>query len=102
MQHRLPGVLLVAVFLVGMVALDRGGSERSIPTVRVRSVVDGPTVPGSDAVSVAWYCTEGTASEEGRADEAVLIANLSKQPLEATITVMHGADEDPVVETRTV
>ena len=102
MQYRLPALLLVAVFAVGMVALDRGGRERSIATVRVRSVIDGPTVPGADAVSVAWYCTEGTANEDGRADEAVLIANLSKKPLEATITVMHGANEDPVVETRTV
>ena len=101
-SYRLPALLLFAVFAIGMVGLDRSGSERSIPTVRVRSVVDGPTVPRADAVSVAWYCTEGTTATDSRAEETVLIANLSKDPLEATITVMHGPDEDPVVERRTV
>ena len=101
-SFRIPALLLVAIFVVGLVALDRGGKERSVPTVRVRSVVDGPTVPRADAVSVAWYCTEGTATQDGRADETVLIANLAKEPIEATVSVMRGADRDPVVETRTV
>lgn len=102
MSYRVPALILVAIFAVGLVALDRGGKERTIPRVRVRSVVDGPTVPRKDALSVAWYCAEGTSHEDGRADETILIANLAKAPIDATISVMRGADKDPVVQTRTV
>ena len=35
-SYRMPALLLVAVFAVGMVALDRGGKERTIPELRVR------------------------------------------------------------------
>ena len=101
-SYRVPALLMVAVFVVGMVALDRGGKERTFPEVRVRSVVDGPTVPRKNAVSVAWYCTEGTANEGGRADETILIANLAKEPIEAAISVMRGAERQPVTETRTI
>ena len=77
-----------ALLIGGLVVLERRTSP-TIPTVPHRaSAVDGPTVPSSDAVSVAWFCAEGTSIDGGRADETVMIGNLAQHPIEATITVM--------------
>ncbi len=98
--HRIPVVVVVAVLLAGLVALDRGRSSTS-PTIAHRaSAVDGPTVPSEDAVSVAWFCSEGTSFEGGRADETILIANLAPHEITATVTVMLGATEPFVVVRR--
>jgi len=99
--YRIPALLLVVVFAAALIALDRAGSSPS-PVTRFASAraIDTPTVPPPDAISVAWYCAEGTSTRDGRATETVIIANLALRPIDATITVMHGADKRPVVEKR--
>jgi len=99
---RLPGLGLVVILVVGLAVLENGSSPAT-PTIPSRaSAVDGPTIPSTDAVSVAWFCAEGTSVEAGRADETVVIGNLAPNPIEATITVMPSAGESFVVERRTI
>lgn len=97
-----PALVLVAVLIAGLVVLDQGTS-RTPPAIAKRpSALDGPTVPSSDAVSVSWFCPEGTAVDGGRAAETVVIGNLATNPIEATVTVMRGVSDAPVVERRTI
>src|SRR5436190_271735 len=96
--HRIPALVLVGVLIAGLVVLERSSSSTA-PSISHRvSAVDGPSVPATDAVSVAWYCAEGTSVDGGRADETVLIANLAQHPIDATITVMRGANHSFGVE----
>ncbi len=99
---RLSALVLVAVLVAGLVVLERGTSPTPPDIARRASAVDGPTVPASDAVSVAWFCPEGTAVEGGRAAETVVIGNLATHPIDATVTVMRGVSGAPVVEHRTI
>jgi hypothetical protein len=93
---RAPALILVGVLAAGFVALDQSGSSPSRPHSIGVGVRDGPTVPPADAVSVAWYCAEGTSVTDGRADETVIIGNLSTRSIEATVTVFSGATQPPV------
>ncbi len=99
---RVFGLVLIVVLIAGLVVLEHGTSPTPPNIERRASAVDGPTVPSSDAVSVAWFCAEGTAIEGGRADETVVIGNLATHPIEATVTVMRGESGPPVVERRTI
>lgn len=93
---RAPALILVGVLAAGFVVLDQSGSSPSRPRAIAVGVRDGPTVPPADAVLVAWYCTEGTSITGGRADETVIIGNLSTHAIEASITVLSGPDQPPV------
>lgn len=91
MRARIPALIAVAAVAAAGVALDQSAKESRPEAVAVRSI-DGPVVPPPDAASVAWFCAEGTSTRDGRADETILIGNLSTEPIRATISVMHGAD----------
>ncbi len=56
-------------------------------------------MPQADALSSAWYCAEGTSSADGRADETVIVSNLSAATVTATVTVMSGSDQPAVSRT---
>jgi hypothetical protein len=99
---RVPVVLFVLILLVGGVAIDQSSSSPETTRVTVASAVDGPLVPPASAVSAAWYCAEGTASKDGRADETIIIGNLAKKEISATVTVMSGADKDPQSQELTI
>ncbi|MEX0947507.1 MAG: DUF5719 family protein [Acidimicrobiia bacterium] len=99
---RIPALVLVALLAVGVVVAERG-SSRTLPSFpTLTSAIDGPTVPGDDAVSVAWFCSEGSSTETGRATETILIANLATRPVDATVTVLRGPDHTPAVEHRQI
>jgi hypothetical protein len=93
----IPALVAVIAIGAGAVLLDRTAPAPERPTAPPSGAIDGPTVPTPDAVSVAWYCAEGTSNEEGRADETVIVGNLAKNPIDVTVTVMPG-DGAPVVE----
>ncbi len=89
MSRRLLALIIVAAVAVAAVALDRSAPEVVTPAVAAHPV-DGPVIPPPDAASVAWYCAEGTSTLNGRADETIIVGNLAKEPITATITVMRG------------
>jgi hypothetical protein len=100
---RLPIVLLVVALVAGAVYLDRTAPDASgARAVAATDVVQGPTVPRADALSTAWYCAEGTSSANGRADETIVIGNLSGSSVDATVTVMPGGKDAPVSKRVTV
>lgn len=98
MKQRLPVLVVVAALAAAAVVLDRTEDEVAPRTVIPLSV-DGPVLPDNDAASTAWYCAEGTSTLDGRADETIIIANLSQRQVTATITVLPGGDIAPVSET---
>jgi hypothetical protein len=59
-------------------------------------------VPPSDAVSTSWFCADGTSNDGGRADETIIVGNVSKAEVKAIITVMPGGDAKPVSHDVTV
>jgi hypothetical protein len=92
---RAPVLVLIAAVVAGAVLLDRSAPSIAAPRAPVTGAVDGPTIPPADAVSVAWYCAEGTSSTKGRADETIIVGNLAHHPIHVTVTVMTGADKRP-------
>jgi hypothetical protein len=99
---RIPIVLFVLILVAAGVVIDQSSSAPSPTRVVVASAVDGPLVPPKSAVSAAWYCAEGTSSDGGRADETIVIGNLAKHDISATVTVMAGADKQPRAEELTI
>ena len=99
----LPGrgvVTLVVVLAValGAAVLDRNASE-PVTTASVNAAsanpVDGPTIPGAQAISTAWYCAEGTSTADGRATETIIVGNLARHPIDVTVTVMSDGKSAP-------
>ena len=93
---RLPIVVAVAVAIAAAVVIDRGGPDGSA-TARA-SADPVPSIPSADALSVSWYCAEGSATVEGRADETIIVANVGDEEAEATVSVLAGGDQRPVRE----
>jgi hypothetical protein len=99
---RIPAIVLVVALAAGGVALDRSAPAPPTPHAPASGAIDGPTVPSKDAIGVAWYCAEGTSTADGRATETVIVGNLSPNPIDVTMTVMPGGDQQPRVERRHV
>ena len=97
MTRRLAIVVVLAVALVAAVALDRTAPE---PTAArpAAALEGGPTIPDASALSVSWYCAEGTSAPDGRADETVMLANLGREEAEAVVSVFPGGDDEPTSE----
>jgi len=90
--HRLPILIAVAVTIAAAIVLDRTAPDRAASAHASADRV--PTIPSPDALSVSWYCPEGTATVGGRADETVLVANVGDEEAEAVVTVLGGDDAD--------
>jgi hypothetical protein len=80
---------LVAVVAAAIVFRDREPSDQAAARVEATSTA-GPSVPSADALSTTWYCAEGTSTSDGRADETVIVASVSDNPVDATISVIPG------------
>jgi len=87
LSHRLPVLLVVALVLLVLVAASHAGHTFEASAHATAAPVSGPTVPPADAISSSWFCAEGTAIAGGRAQETLLVANLGRSPLTATVTV---------------
>jgi len=96
--RRAPILLVVAGLLAGAIALDRSESSpvKASRVAGASTTAGAVSVPAADALSTSWYCAEGTSNAGGRADETVVVGNLSDARLDATITVMPGGAEVPV------
>ena len=93
---RLP-ILLVVVGAVVAAAVYQGHDNASTAnTATSTAELTTVGVPSSDAVSTSWFCADGTSNDGGRADETILVGNVSKSEAKATITVMPGGDAKPV------
>ena len=99
---RLP-ILLVVVGAVVAAAVYAGHDTSSTgSTTTSNAAFTAVGVPPSEAVSTSWFCAEGTANDGGRADETILVGNVSKAEVRATITVMPGGNAQPVSREITV
>jgi hypothetical protein len=87
---RSPVIIVLVAALVAAVALDRTEPDRD---ANAAAITDAPAIPGADALSVSWYCPEGSATDDGRADETVLVANLGDEDATAVVSVFDGNDE---------
>lgn len=94
-RARLAVIVVVVGCLLVAAIVDRSGSNDTLDAQRL--VALGPRLPSADAVETAWYCAEGTANPNGRADEKVYIANLDRRVAHARISVMQGPDLAPKV-----
>lgn len=93
---RVAVVVFVVACLAAAVVLDRMGPSARGAEV---SVELGPRVPSAGATTTAWYCAEGTANVNGRADESIVVAAIDARPVRARVTVMPGGDAAPVSRT---
>lgn len=83
-------MIAVAAAVAVAVVLDSGTPDRAATAPASADRV--PTIPTADALSVSWYCAEGTATVGGRADETILVANLGDEEAEAVVTALGGGD----------
>lgn len=100
--NRVPALVLIGALVAGLVVGQRGEARPrpNIPTLAF--AVDGPTVPSEGAVSVVWFCSEGSSTTAGRLLETILIANLEREAIDVTVTVMRGSDHSFAVERREI
>ena len=90
-------ILLVVIGALVAAAVYQGRDDTSVGSTGGASApaVAEVAVPPSDALSATWYCAEGTSNDGGRADETILVANVSRSSVRATVTVMPGGDGAP-------
>ncbi|HEX6310958.1 MAG TPA: DUF5719 family protein [Acidimicrobiia bacterium] len=93
---RLTIILVVGAAVVAAIVFDRTGPESD--RASADPPTDAPSVPRADALSASWYCAEGTAAADERADETVLLANLGDDDAEALVTVYDAREGDPEPE----
>jgi len=91
--RRAPFIVAALALVVAAIVADQVGAEPEPPSGGDPAEL-GPTIPSADALSVSWYCPEGTGDADGRADETVVLANLGDDDAEATVSVFAG-DEEP-------
>ncbi len=89
-----PIALLVVVAFAAAVLADQVGADREEGGTPELSVA-GPVIPNAGALSVSWYCPEGTGDPDGRANETVVLANVGDADAEAIVTVLAGDDAEP-------
>jgi hypothetical protein len=87
-------VIAVVAVVAAAVVADQVSAEHEKPA-RPDAGATSPTIPSADALSVSWYCPEGTGGPDGRANETIVLANVGDQDAEATVTVLTGGDEEP-------
>lgn len=61
-----------------------------------------PSPAGDDALSSTWYCAGGTATGEGMAEQTVVVANPTSDPVEGTLTVFTGRLAPPLASSATL
>ena len=84
-------VLIAAVLVVaGAIAVSQVKPEKSVPFSSGPISSSAAVIAAPRALSTAWYCAEGSSDIEGRASETVIIGNLEKRPVSATVSVMTG------------
>jgi hypothetical protein len=95
--RRGPILFVVIVALAAAVVAQQNAPSQSSTAVAAALVAarTGVGVPPADVISNAWYCAAGTSTPNGAADETVIVASLSHESIEATVTVMPGGDAAP-------
>jgi Family of unknown function (DUF5719) len=89
--RRLVALVAVAGGAFGLVAASQVGHPFHPSLPRAPAAAAGPTLAPADAIASTWFCPEGTATANGRADETVIIGNVAAHTVTATLTVMTGA-----------
>ena len=89
--RRVPIVLVVVGCLVAALVFERSRDDHAGTSPAV--VAANPTAPATGDVSSAWFCAEGTAQPDGRANETIVVANIGADDARATITVLPAADD---------
>lgn len=91
-------IVLVVVLAVGLAAAvgsaavdDDGG----IPA----GADDAAVIAGEQPASTTWYCAAGTSNPDGRADETIVVTNVSPEAATVVVTVEQGRDIDAVSRT---
>lgn len=97
--RRGPVLFALAVVLAAAIVYDGSESTSRASATRAGAIAASPAVPPADALSTSWYCTEGTSTADGRADETILVASVADTRVDATITVMPGGVAAPVART---
>ena len=86
-------VVVVALVTAAIFTNSTESFEASRPT--------GPRV-GVASETSTWYCAEGSANPNGRADEEIVLGNVGTAASHAVITVFSGSEAAPVRRAVTV
>ena len=97
-----PILLIVIAALVAAVIADRDSTDATTSGAAAAALGAAPAVPAADALSVSWFCAEGTSTPDGRAEETIVVASLADTEVTATISVLPGGDAKPVSRRVTV
>lgn len=95
--RRVPILILVLGCLVAAMLYE--STRPDAEPARAQEPSSGASLPAPDDVSSSWFCAEGTAQPDGRANETIVVANVGSEVTKATITVL-PASEDQRPESR--
>lgn len=97
--RRGPILLLVVVAVVVAVVFQQQDRTTTPSAAASATALDDPGLPSADALSASWFCTEGTSTPDGRADETIIVSSVADREIVATVTVMPGGTAAPASRT---
>lgn len=92
--RRIPALVAIVVVLLAAWIVD---SRVARPTKKVAAEVQTPQGARASARSSAWFCAGATASTDGAANGAVVIANAGQKPLSGLMTVIPSEGESKAI-----
>lgn len=99
---RWPAVLILGAMIVGAWVIDRDHERARPESVDEVTPLEArgflPVAPPEDALISTWYCAGGTASDDGRADTTVIVANATDRELSGTTTIFPSIPSQVVVQ----
>jgi len=95
-RSRTTALVLLVAALVTMLVLDRDVDAPPRPDVGRAEIAPLPVVDRDDVLASTWYCAAGTASDGGRANLTVVVANVGETEVEGSIT-WYPVGGEPVV-----
>lgn len=95
MSRRVASIVVLAATLLALAIADRAPAGGPEPALGVRTDAGQPVADPPGALSSTWYCAAGSATGDGWAELAVVVANRGQDARDGTVTWM-GPGTAPV------
>ena len=93
MRRRLPGLLLVVLAIVGIVAFGREASTTETATFSISADGWMPSAPPDGGLLETWFCPGVPATGVGGVEGDVVVVNRTDTVIEGTVLVMNDRAE---------
>ncbi len=99
---RWPAVVILAGLVVGAWVVDQDHERDQSEAVDAITPLEAqgflPVSAPEDALTSTWYCGGGTATDGGRADTTIIVANATDRALSGTLTIFPSIPSQVVLQ----